>query len=203
MSDLANQNKEELDEMAMVDMAHAILSGGNDPVAFADLMQTIREAKGMSEEEAASLLAQLYTEMNIDGRFVHVGDGLWGLKKWYPIEQFDEPLLGGGRGKKADLDDDYGQYDDYDEEDGFDEVEDDEYAGEADEEIDLGEDADDEDTDLDETLDEEPEAVDAFIEDEELPLDDDLETDPIDAELEEDLNEVDESDEEEEEGEED
>lgn len=179
MSDLVNQNQEEITEMAMVDVAHLILSNGNEPLSFPVLLEKIREAKGLTEEEAQRFLVQLYTEINIDGRFVHVGEGLWGLKKWYPIEQFDEALTPGGRGRQADTDlDDYDQYEDYEDEDYEEELED--YT---DDELDgLG--LDDLDEGLDEDIDEALDEVDAYSEDEEpLPLDEEFEDEPLDLDL--------------------
>ncbi|WP_028988385.1 DNA-directed RNA polymerase subunit delta [Thermicanus aegyptius] len=169
MSELANLNKEELAEMAMVDLAHMILMEGSEPVSFADLARRIQEAKGIGEEEMNAWLVQLYTEMNIDGRFVNIGEGLWGLKKWYPIEQFEEAILTGGRGRHLDQDDDLDDYDDYAEDEDFedldDELSEDDELGDLDDE-DLGEDLDDVgDEDLLDEADEE------FYDDEGLEVD--------------------------------
>ena len=43
--------------------------------------------KGLSEDKVMQVIAQLYTEINIDGRFACVGTNLWGLKRWYPVEK--------------------------------------------------------------------------------------------------------------------
>ncbi len=187
MSELANLNKEELAEMAMVDLAHMILMEGNEPVSFADLTRRIQEAKGISEEEMNAWLVQLYTEMNIDGRFVNIGEGLWGLKKWYPIEQFEEVTLTGGRGRHLDQDDDLDDYDDYVEDEDFEDLddeltEDDELRNLDDE--DLGEDLDDVG---DEDLMDEADADEEFYDDEGLDVDevfveDDAEVDLSDEE---------------------
>jgi len=29
-------------------------------------------------------MAGIHTELNLDGRFIHVGKGVWGLKEWMP-----------------------------------------------------------------------------------------------------------------------
>src|SRR5690606_18225185 len=73
--------------MPMVDLVHKILQSKGEPMLYRDLLQEVARLKGFSEEETMRYIAQLYTEINIDGRFVCVGKGLWGLKQWYPVEQ--------------------------------------------------------------------------------------------------------------------
>lgn len=84
---LAQMNEEEIWETAMVDFAFHILQEKGEPMLYREIMQKIAKLKGFSEEDVNRLIAQLYTEINIDGRFICVGKSLWGLKRWYPTEQ--------------------------------------------------------------------------------------------------------------------
>lgn len=74
-------------EMPMVDLVYEILQKSEEPLYYRDLTKKIAEIKGFSEEEMLSYMAQLYTEINIDGRFICVGRSLWGLKERYTMEQ--------------------------------------------------------------------------------------------------------------------
>ncbi|UKS25639.1 DNA-directed RNA polymerase subunit delta [Paenibacillus sp. HWE-109] len=178
---------EQAREMPMVDLAFELLKSANTPFYYRDLMAEIAKIKGLSEQNVMQVIAQLYTEINIDGRFACVGTNLWGLKRWYPVEKSDDAV---GNAKRPriindeddDLDEDiYAEEEDtYAEEDEYDtfgtETEEEEAEEDTeffeDEEIeeDLGEagieETDDEDDDLDEDSDEE-------AEDEELDDEDD------------------------------
>lgn len=165
---------EKVHEIPMVDLAFMILKAANTPYYYRDLMNEVAKLRGMSEAEINEAIAQLYTEINIDGRFACVGTNLWGLKRWYPIERSEDPVANAKRPRiindeDDDLDDDFVEeeetYDsdneDYDavDEDGEDELfpDDDDDADVEDEEILDDEDLDEEDEDSDTLEDEEPE----------------------------------------------
>ena len=98
-------SEERAKEMPMVDLAFEILKAANTPFYYRDLMQEIAKIKGISDEEVMEVIAQLYTEINIDGRFACVGNNLWGLKRWYPIDKQDD-LASGTRPRIINDDDD-------------------------------------------------------------------------------------------------
>lgn len=87
VSSISQLTDREVQETAMVDLAFYILKEKGEPILYRELMEEIVKLKGFSEEEKAFYIAQLFTEINIDGRFVCVGKSLWGLKSWYPMEQ--------------------------------------------------------------------------------------------------------------------
>ncbi|GAA5346655.1 DNA-directed RNA polymerase subunit delta [Planifilum fimeticola] len=91
----AQLTEEELREMPMVDLVHKILQSKGEPMLYRDLLQEVARLKGFSEEESMRYIAQLFTEINIDGRFVCVGRSLWGLKHWYPTEQTTDSAVAG------------------------------------------------------------------------------------------------------------
>ncbi|MDT3429002.1 DNA-directed RNA polymerase subunit delta [Paenibacillus forsythiae] len=160
---------EKIKEMPMVDLAFLILKAANTPFYYRDLMAEVAKLRGMSDEQINDTIAQLYTEINIDGRFACVGTNLWGLKRWYPLERSDDPIANSKRPRIINDDDDDLEDDDFTEEedvyssdeedfDVIDEDRDDLYSDddsedEVDEEVvmddeDLeGEDLDDEDSD--------------------------------------------------------
>ncbi|TBL72624.1 DNA-directed RNA polymerase subunit delta [Paenibacillus thalictri] len=110
---------EKAKEMPMVDLAFELLKSANTPFYYRDLMSEIAKIKGLSDDEVMQVIAQLYTEINIDGRFACVGTNLWGLKRWYPVEK-SEDAVGSAKRPRIINDED----DDLDEEDMFEEEED-------------------------------------------------------------------------------
>ncbi|WP_211749636.1 DNA-directed RNA polymerase subunit delta [Paenibacillus sp. Marseille-Q4541] len=167
---------EQIREMPLVDLAFMVLKAVNTPYYYRDLMEEVAKLRGLNAEETNDVIAQLYTEINIDGRFAYVGTNLWGLKRWYPIDKSEDAVTGTKRPRIINDEDDEEEY--TEEEDTFSNEE---------EDFDNPEDEEDEDEDLfdDDSEDDEEEEI---IGDEELDEDEDLEEDDDDS-LEEDEEE--------------
>lgn len=86
------QNKKEL---SMIEVAHAILSQHGEAMGFADLTNEVQTYLGASDEEVRARLAQFYTDLNVDGSFISLGDNTWGLRTWYPFDSIDEATING------------------------------------------------------------------------------------------------------------
>ena len=73
-------------EMSEVDIAWEILSksGKENPLHFKKLILDIIAKKGKIVQNEAAAISEIYTMINMDSRFQHIGDGLWGLTDWYP-----------------------------------------------------------------------------------------------------------------------
>jgi DNA-directed RNA polymerase subunit delta len=84
------QNKSEL---SMIEVAHAILAKRGDTMPFADLANAVQAYLGDSNKEIRDRLSQFYTDLNVDGSFISLGDNLWGLRTWYPYESIDEATV--------------------------------------------------------------------------------------------------------------
>ena len=74
--------------MSEVDVAWQILSesGKDNPLYFKKLIREVIARKNKVVQNEASAISEIYTMINMDSRFQHVGDGLWGLADWYPPE---------------------------------------------------------------------------------------------------------------------
>ncbi|MBO2946075.1 DNA-directed RNA polymerase subunit delta [Paenibacillus sp. F411] len=168
---------EKIHEVPMVDLAFMVLKAANTPYYYRDLMNEVAKLRGFTEEEINETIAQLYTEINIDGRFACVGTNLWGLKRWYPLERSDDPVANAKRPRiindeDDDLEDDFTEEEDtysgdesdedYDsaDEDDHDDDEDDMYGDEdhSEDEVDEDVELDDEDLDDEDSQDEEEES---------------------------------------------
>ncbi|TCS95553.1 DNA-directed RNA polymerase subunit delta [Hazenella coriacea] len=81
------QAAEKMAETAMVDLTYDLLKDKGEPMHYRDIMNEIAKMKGFTKDDVEQYIAQLYTEVNIDGRFICVGRSLWGVRDWYPTEQ--------------------------------------------------------------------------------------------------------------------
>lgn len=155
---------ERVKEMPMVDLAFEVLKTANTPYYYRDLMMEIAKIRGLSQEGINQFIAQVYTEINIDGRFACVGSNMWGLKRWYPVERSEDPV---GNAKRTRIIND----DDDDDEDLFAEEEEDDFAAEEEDYDAYDEDSEDfeeaeEEAEVEEEIDIEEEEIDEAEEDE-------------------------------------
>ena len=97
---------ERVREMPMVDLAFEILKSANTPMYYRDLIMEIAKIRGLSEEQINDVIAQIYTEINIDGRFACVGANVWGLKRWYPVDRSEDPAVAGSAKRPRIINDD-------------------------------------------------------------------------------------------------
>lgn len=82
-----------IDELSMIEVAHAILEESGEVYEFTKLLLTIQEYLGMSEDELERKMARFYTDLNIDGSFISLGENRWGLRAWYPVDSIDEEIV--------------------------------------------------------------------------------------------------------------
>jgi DNA-directed RNA polymerase subunit delta len=185
-------SKEQLKEMSLIEIAYESLKNSKQAVSFNELLNEIAAALELSEEEVRARIAQFYTDLNIDGRFLALGDNRWGLRVWYPVDTVEEEVVTTVKPKKKkakkavnqddvdfedfeDVDEDFDDFDDYNDDD-------DELIEDDEDELDDVDEADEE------FGDEDP------IEDEE---DFELEEDVLDEDLDDDEDELDEEEDEE------
>ncbi|KXX90230.1 DNA-directed RNA polymerase subunit delta [Bacillus cereus] len=140
--DFKQYSPEELKECSMIEVVHSVLGDKRQATTFNELVQEIAQVLGLSQEQVNAKIAQFYTDLNIDGRFINLGENRWGLRSWYPYEQIDEEILPQPKPKKKRKVEDDG-FDDY--------IEEDEDFDDAD----VTEDEDDDVEDLDKVLEDE------------------------------------------------
>ncbi|MDY0404537.1 DNA-directed RNA polymerase subunit delta [Virgibacillus sp. 179-BFC.A HS] len=89
---LKSLDKDKLKDTAMIDLAIIILKDEKKAMDFHGLYDQIAEIKQLTPEQKDDLFVQFYTDLNLDGRFLTLGSNMWGLKRWYPVEQIDEEI---------------------------------------------------------------------------------------------------------------
>lgn len=164
----------------MIEVVHSVLGDKKQATTFNELVQEIAQVLGLSQEQVNAKIAQFYTDLNIDGRFINLGENRWGLRSWYPYEQIDEEILPQPKPKKKRKV----------EEDGFDDyIEEDEDEDDFDD-VDGNEDEDDDVEDLDKVLEDEDgddDDLDDLEDDEDDFAEEELEYDETEEEEEEEL----------------
>ncbi len=98
-------------QMTPVELAHSILSGNGQPMYYKDLIDEVLKIKSQSPSFAsrtgnlARLVTEIHTEINMDNRFVYLGKGLWGLRRWSPkaVASKATPLIANLRTRREDL----------------------------------------------------------------------------------------------------
>lgn len=116
-------------DMAVTDLAYAILKKGGKAMHFKDLISAVMAVKSLNQANSGRLIAQMHTEINLDSRFVHQGGGEWGLREWQKGKVVRIATASGREDEDEDFLDDEEREEEADEsdEDGF---EDDEYEEE-------------------------------------------------------------------------
>lgn len=90
---LGRFSKEEIKELSMIDVAYEVLLEKKEPVSFQEIIAEVTAALELSEDEVMEKVSQFYTELNIDGRYLCLGDNKWGLRSWYPYEQSEDEII--------------------------------------------------------------------------------------------------------------
>ena len=193
MSLKEDYTKVQLKEMSLLEVAYELLNEKKQAVPFNELMAEIVSLLGLKKAEANEKMVQFYTDLNIDGRFLCLGDNRWGIRLWYPVDQAEEETVTVIKprkkkakkkaAKKVVVDDFDDVEEEEDEELDFDDLDD---FDEDDDDDDLLPDDDDDDEDDDDDLDEDDDLLisddeeEIELDEEDLDEDDDLEEDELD-----------------------
>lgn len=112
---LNKYNKQQIKSMSMIKVANKVLADEKKEMNFIDLFNKVATIKNLTESEKTNFLSNFYTDLNVDGRFTTLGSNLWGLKRWYPVDQTSEKLLAESRKRDLEeeelIDEDYNDLD--------------------------------------------------------------------------------------------
>ena len=86
---------QEKSELSMIEVARAILEerGRGDEMYFNVLVNEIQNYLEKSNSEIRAALPIFYSDLNVDGSFIPLGDNKWGLRSWYAIDEIDEEVI--------------------------------------------------------------------------------------------------------------
>ena len=68
------------------DIAYYILSKKGEPIYYKDLVTEVIKKKAKPVQSLSHAISEVYTQINMDSRFHHMGGSMWGLTEWNPPE---------------------------------------------------------------------------------------------------------------------
>ncbi|MRG86228.1 DNA-directed RNA polymerase subunit delta [Salinibacillus xinjiangensis] len=98
--ELEKYNEEDIAEVSLLKVATEILTNEKKAMDFNELFNRVAEFKGLTDQQKEEVIAQFYTDLNTDGQFMTVGSNMWGLKRWYPVDQIEEDVAPKKKKKK-------------------------------------------------------------------------------------------------------
>lgn len=83
---------ERKNEISMIRVAKAVLDEKGEVMDFNDIIVEVANFIEIDENEMNKRMPQFYTDLNVDGEFISLGDNNWGLRNWYPVDSINEVL---------------------------------------------------------------------------------------------------------------
>ena len=83
---------ERKEEVSMIRVAKAVLEEKGEVMDFNEIVQEVANFAGLDETVMSNRVVQFYTDMNVDGEFISLGENTWGLRNWYPVDSINEVL---------------------------------------------------------------------------------------------------------------
>ncbi|MBO1199162.1 DNA-directed RNA polymerase subunit delta [Staphylococcus simiae] len=89
---IQDYTKEMVDEKSFIDMAYTLLNDKGETMNLYDIIDEFRALGDYEYEDIETRVVQFYTDLNTDGRFLNVGENLWGLRDWYSVDDIEEKI---------------------------------------------------------------------------------------------------------------
>ena len=74
-------------DKSLIEHAYDFVSSQKEPISFAKIWEAVREAAGLSDEEASAKVSRFYTNLTLDGRFVTLGENNWDLRSRHTFDK--------------------------------------------------------------------------------------------------------------------
>lgn len=90
---IQDYTKEMVDEKSFIDMAHTLLEEKGTTMNLYDIIDEFKALGHYEDNEyLENRIVQFYTDLNTDGRFLNVGENMWGLRDWYSVDDIEEKI---------------------------------------------------------------------------------------------------------------
>lgn len=89
---IQDYTKEMVDEKSFIDMAYTLLHEKGDTMNLYDIIDEFKAIGHYNDDEIEDRIVQFYTDLNTDGRFLNVGENIWGLRDWYSVDDIEEKV---------------------------------------------------------------------------------------------------------------
>ncbi|WP_323707204.1 DNA-directed RNA polymerase subunit delta [Mammaliicoccus vitulinus] len=89
---LKDFSKEMVDEHSFIEMAYILLTENGKETNLYDMVDEFKRLGNYKDSEIENRILQFYTDLNTDGRFLSVGENIWGLRDWYSVDDIEEKI---------------------------------------------------------------------------------------------------------------
>ena len=76
----------------MIRVAKAVMEEKGEVLDFNEIVSEVAKFIEIDEAEMNRRMPQFYTDLNVDGEFISLGENKWGLRNWYPVDSINEVL---------------------------------------------------------------------------------------------------------------
>ena len=83
---------ERKNEISMIRVAKAVMEEKGEVLDFNEIVSEVAKFIEIDEAEMNRRMPQFYTDLNVDGEFISLGENKWGLRNWYPVDSINEVL---------------------------------------------------------------------------------------------------------------
>lgn len=87
---LSSLSSEKRAKMPLIELTRLIMLEEKQAFKFKDAFNRAADLKGLSDSARSDKISQFYTDLNMHGSFVMVGENKWGLKSWYKDAKKEE-----------------------------------------------------------------------------------------------------------------
>lgn len=89
---LKDFTKEMVDEHSFIEMAYILLTENGKETNLYDMIDEFKSLGNYNDSEIENRILQFYTDLNTDGRFLSVGENIWGVRDWYSVDDIEEKI---------------------------------------------------------------------------------------------------------------
>lgn len=65
---------------SMIEVAYQVLTNNNEAMPFVDLWKDVSQEMGFTQTQFEDNIAQFYTDLSLDGRFLNMSQNTWDLR---------------------------------------------------------------------------------------------------------------------------
>lgn len=74
-------------QQPMIEIAYDVMCKKKNAMMFLKLWDSVSDIKGLNQHQKEDNIAQFFTDLSLDERFVHMGDNKWDLKARHKLEE--------------------------------------------------------------------------------------------------------------------
>lgn len=75
------------------EVVYNILKQNGTPMHHKEITDRIIQMLPDVTQPDPKLIARIHTDINLDNRFYHMGNGMWGLKEWAPKQKIQQRVI--------------------------------------------------------------------------------------------------------------